>query len=396
MGLVPTAKPPVIGQFANGRNATDDFLQLASSKGGTVFGWIDSDGKLQGTLATSGVMSINGLTGTVTLAAGTNVTLTPSGNTLTINATQAPGGANTNVQFNNSGTFGGDSGFTYDSIGKVVTLNNPTLATAITPQDSVALTLSNSRWDNGTGPAVQTNWTIKSTTSSLITPNGAELIIQATAGVGLEQTIVNIPGNLQIGTFLYMADNTEFVLGSGSILSWNGIAGGGNLSISNLNGATGASNLLFSPTANGGPVNRPGIFARNASTVLHFRLADDSADSAITALSVNGLTFPAAAGNSAVAQLIASGTAVLGTSLIASGAKASTVTVSAPGVLATDNVMADFSVDPTSTTGYTPSASGMLTIIKFCTAGNVNFIVVNNTGASITPGAVTLDFRVVR
>jgi hypothetical protein len=93
---------------------------------------------------------------------------------------------------------------------------------------------------------------------------------------------------------------------------------------------------------------------------------------------------------------IAFGTAVLGTALIASGAKAATVTVSAPGVLATDNVLADFSVDPTSTTGYIPSASGMLTIIKFATAGAVNFVVVNNTGASITPGAVTLDWRVVR
>ena len=93
---------------------------------------------------------------------------------------------------------------------------------------------------------------------------------------------------------------------------------------------------------------------------------------------------------------IASGTATLGTTLIASGAAASTVTVAATGVLATDNIMADFNGIPTGTVGYEPSSSGMLTIIKYPTAGNVNFIVVNNTGSSITPGAVTLNWRVLR
>jgi hypothetical protein len=91
-----------------------------------------------------------------------------------------------------------------------------------------------------------------------------------------------------------------------------------------------------------------------------------------------------------------SGTVALGTSLITSGAKATTVTVSAPGVLSTDNVLADFNADPTGVTGYVPSANGMLTIIKFPTTDNVNFIVVNNTGGSITPGAITLNWKVIR
>jgi hypothetical protein len=40
--------------------------------------------------------------------------------------------------------------------------------------------------------------------------------------------------------------------------------------------------------------------------------------------------------------------------------------------------------------------SGMLAIIKYPTANNVNFKVCNNTSASITPGAVTLNWRVSR
>jgi hypothetical protein len=93
---------------------------------------------------------------------------------------------------------------------------------------------------------------------------------------------------------------------------------------------------------------------------------------------------------------IASGTAALGTSAISSGACATVVSASATGVLTTDTLMADFNADPTSTTGYSASASGMLTIIKYPTADHVNFKVCNNTQASVTPGAATLNFRVVR
>jgi hypothetical protein len=93
---------------------------------------------------------------------------------------------------------------------------------------------------------------------------------------------------------------------------------------------------------------------------------------------------------------IASGTAALGTSAIASGACASTVAVTATGTATTDNFIADFNADPTSTVGYAVSTSGMLTIIKWPTTNNVNFKVCNNTLSSITPGAITLNWRVLR
>lgn len=99
---------------------------------------------------------------------------------------------------------------------------------------------------------------------------------------------------------------------------------------------------------------------------------------------------------SGTTQTIASGTAALGTTAIASGAKATTVTVAATGVATTDVIDYNFNGDPTAVTGYTPSANGMLTIIAYPSAGNVNFIVANNTGASVTPGAITLNWRVLR
>lgn len=97
-----------------------------------------------------------------------------------------------------------------------------------------------------------------------------------------------------------------------------------------------------------------------------------------------------------VTSTVVSGTSALGTGAISSGTCATVVTTSATGTLTTDIFTADFNADPTAVTGYTPSASGMLTIIKYPTANNVNFKVCNNTGASITPGAITLNWRVMR
>ena len=49
-----------------------------------------------------------------TLTAGTNISIVHAANSVTINATAGgPGGANTNVQFNNSGAFGGSNSFNF-------------------------------------------------------------------------------------------------------------------------------------------------------------------------------------------------------------------------------------------------------------------------------------------
>lgn len=95
-------------------------------------------------------------------------------------------------------------------------------------------------------------------------------------------------------------------------------------------------------------------------------------------------------------QTIASGTSALGTGAISSATCATVVTTSATGVATTDVVSASFNGDPTAVTGYVPLTAGMLTIIGYPTANNVNFKVCNNTSSSITPGAITLNWRVVR
>jgi len=90
------------------------------------------------------------------------------------------------------------------------------------------------------------------------------------------------------------------------------------------------------------------------------------------------------------------GTSALGTSSITPGSCATVVTTTATGVATTDTINWGFNSDPTSTTGYIPSTDGMLTIISYPTAGNVNFKVCNLTNLNITPGAVILNWRIIR
>jgi hypothetical protein len=106
-------------------------------------------------------------------------------------------------------------------------------------------------------------------------------------------------------------------------------------------------------------------------------------------------------GGSAVPITVASGSLALATSQISSpGCQAvsagSVNSASAPGVLTTDVIEASFNGDPTGVTGYVPATTGMLTIIPYPTAGYVNFNVCNNTSSPITPGAITLNWRVTR
>jgi hypothetical protein len=100
--------------------------------------------------------------------------------------------------------------------------------------------------------------------------------------------------------------------------------------------------------------------------------------------------------NASMGYLIASGTSALGTSAIASGACATVVTTSATGTAATDVIAWVPNADITAVTGYAPSVSGGLTIYPYPTTDNVNWKVCNSSAASITPGAVTLNWRVAR
>lgn len=95
--------------------------------------------------------------------------------------------------------------------------------------------------------------------------------------------------------------------------------------------------------------------------------------------------------------LVATGTAAMNTGAVGSGACETVVTVAATGVVTTDVIEVGFNGDPTAVTGYGASATGaVLTIYPYPTAGNINLKACNSTANSITPGALTLNWKVYR
>lgn len=108
-----------------------------------------------------------------------------------------------------------------------------------------------------------------------------------------------------------------------------------------------------------------------------------------TAAAVNG----GSAG--ALGTLFATGTKALATGAIASTACA-TDTVAITSLATTDVPLIGFNADVTASTGYAPVTTGGLAIYVWPTAGQLNIKACNPTSSSITPSAITLNYRVFR
>lgn len=93
---------------------------------------------------------------------------------------------------------------------------------------------------------------------------------------------------------------------------------------------------------------------------------------------------------------IGSGASPLGGVGAIASATCYTSTTAVSGALSTDAMLWSFAGNPTSTAGFQPSTSGILTVLPFVTSGNANFSICNNTSGSITPGAISLNWRIVR
>lgn len=102
-----------------------------------------------------------------------------------------------------------------------------------------------------------------------------------------------------------------------------------------------------------------------------------------------------------MATTVASGSIALATSSISSAAcqtvtQGSVNSAAATGVATTDVISFSANASIKAVTGYTPATTGGLTIVAYPTAGYVNFDVCNWTASAITPGAVTINWRVSR
>ena len=134
----------------------------------------------------------------------------------------------------------------------------------------------------------------------------------------------------------------------------------------------------------------------SAAGVLGFNgiVAADVPAALSSTTSVNGSAIPASA---TVSQTVAAGqTAMPVIAVPANSCSAAATTAAATNVLTTDTIIPTYNTDPTGITGYGGGTAGGITIRPFPTANTVNFKLCNETGSSITPGALTLNWRVVR
>lgn len=310
----------------------------------------------------SGVTSLGSMTGDI--ACGTGLTCTgniisTSGLSLIVGTTTIASGTTARVLYDNGGLLGE---YAISGTGNVAMTTNPVFTTpnlgtpsAAVLTNATGLPISTGVAGLGTGIAAA----LAINTGSA----GAPILFNGALGTPSSGTLTNATGlpvssgisGLGTGVATALAVN---VGSAGAFVTFNGALG------------TPSSGTLTNVT--GLPIAGITGLGTNVATAL-----------GTAAGSANG--FP---------RIIATGTSAMGTSAIASGACATVVTTAATGTATTDVIDATFNADPTATTGYI--APNMLSIISYPTSNNVNFKVCNNTAASITPGAVTLNWAVRR
>lgn len=98
-----------------------------------------------------------------------------------------------------------------------------------------------------------------------------------------------------------------------------------------------------------------------------------------------------------VSETIASGSTAMPVAAIAQNAcSASATTVVATGILLSDAIIATFATDPTGVLGYGGGTNGGITVSVWPTTNAVNFKLCNQSTLSVTPGAINVNWRVVR
>lgn len=86
----------------------------------------------------------------------------------------------------------------------------------------------------------------------------------------------------------------------------------------------------------------------------------------------------------------------LRTSAISSATTDSAATGTCTGLTTNDTISCTFAADPTSSTGFTASTNGILTIFVYPTSNTINIKYQNNTAGTITPSAQTANCAVYR
>jgi hypothetical protein len=253
------------------------------------------------------VRSLNGLTESLTIAAGTNVTVTPSGgDTLTI-AAAATGSNNSSVTFNHDGTLTIE-----DDRPQSVSTTNSAWLTAGNSGTSGASFIGTT----ATQPfIIKTNGSGAASERMRFTTNPQIVVNRATAQPG---DLLSVYGTGYTGALNSVANQTDYPLNAystGSFGSMHGENTGTGQGVIGFNSSTGTGVYGLNNNANGF-----GVFGNNQTTGI-----------GVSGLSAGGFGINGSTNGALVAGIRASNQASTGTGMIALGNGISAGTLYAPG-----------------------------------------------------------------
>ncbi len=179
------------------------------------------------------------LKGAVTLTGGTNVTLTQSGQDISIAASAGaatPAGLNTQVQFNDASSFGGDAGLTYDKTNDALTISGS--SNSPTPVNGLLIQNTDTTTNNGAWLRLGIN---RTTPGQIV-------------GAALGATLAGDTNNGELAIYTRNAGSLYEVgrfLGSGNVRTQTLGVAGGRTGILNLTRAT-SGTITIQPAAAAG------------------------------------------------------------------------------------------------------------------------------------------------
>ena len=180
-----------------------------------------------------------------------------------------PGGANTQVQFNDSGTFGGDAGFVYDKNTNILTVSNLNVVDSFTGNISFASTAGTVTTN------AQPNITSVGTLASLNVTNTIAANLFAGSGANLTNLpAANLVGSVPLAQAVTNAaqPNITSVGVLTSLTSSGNIAASGTLSGGNVSASGTVSTTNLTILGNATIAN---TFTANANSIVNFSVASD-------------------------------------------------------------------------------------------------------------------------